>query len=318
MLIKRLSDKFQHYFHVMSEVHPLTWILLYILMLPIFATIYWLMPVDQFRYPEDASLHWGAWLYYSIVTLTTLGFGEYTPAHGFAQAITAVEVMCGLIFLGFFLNAVGSLKSELDVESEVEKQRLAHKSLEKQKLMATIPSLIHSLNIFLAYCYAVTTPEERRTTEETKFNPDFRFSDLKSLFKPSDLPIDRTDRPAAERLLKSADHICLVIDTLQSRVDLTLWPEIMECCFGFVANYQMFSINDPLFSFFSNKTVAGSKDNSEKMNKIEAVIAQWKEDMDLKNNPEIKPIWEFYYFIKENSELTLKLENLLTQVANEK
>ena len=94
----------QHFWKVVSNVRPIVWICLYICLMPLFALVYYLMPDGQFRIPQDAGTDFGSWLYYSIVTITTLGFGDYTPAHGWAQAVTAIEVMCGLIFLGFFLS----------------------------------------------------------------------------------------------------------------------------------------------------------------------------------------------------------------------
>ena len=173
-----ISDRIRHFFHQVSNIRPIVWIGLYVAITPLFALIYWALPDPQFRIPDGAATDYGSWLYYSIVTITTLGFGDYTPAHGWAQAVTAVEVMCGLVFLGFFLNAVGSMKSEIDVESEIEKQRKAHFELEKEKLLKTIPVLLHTLNTFLAYCYAVTTPKADRTSD-SKYNPDFKFSDMR-------------------------------------------------------------------------------------------------------------------------------------------
>ena len=38
-------------------------------------------------------------LYYSFVTLTTLGFGDLSPTVGLPQALTAIEALIGQIFL---------------------------------------------------------------------------------------------------------------------------------------------------------------------------------------------------------------------------
>ena len=37
----------------------------------------------------------------------------------------------------------------------------------------------------------------------------------------------------------------MCLDSLQNRVDLTLWPDLLESSFGFVADYQMYSAEDP-------------------------------------------------------------------------
>ncbi|MDE6741790.1 MAG: potassium channel family protein, partial [Muribaculaceae bacterium] len=141
-------------------------------------------------------------LYYSIVTITTLGFGDYTPAHGMAQCVTAVEVMCGLTILGFFLNAVGSMKSEIDVTSEIERQRKLHTEQERDKLVKMRPLLLKRLNTFIYNC----------------------------------------DNNASQaQLTRSAFNISLALDSLQTRVDLTEWPELLESCFTLVADCQLFT-----------------------------------------------------------------------------
>ncbi len=307
-----LSDRLRHFFHVVSNIRPIVWIGIYVAITPIFALIYWALPDGQFRIPDGAATDFGSWLYYSIVTITTLGFGDYTPAHGWAQGVTAIEVMCGLIFLGLFLNAVGSMKSENDVAAEVERQRKLHFTAEEDKLKKSIPSLIHTLNVFLAYCYAITTPAGKREEGDARYNSDFSFSDLKDLFSPSGLPFDLSGQPVVKRFLQSASHLSLTLDSLHNRVDLTLWRGIEDYSFAFVANWQMFSATDPLTG----------KISEEKQKELEDVIGKIdkgsKGIQEVKNNKYLHPVLELYYYIKENAELAQNLERALTiAVSNE-
>lgn len=303
-MLHRISARIRHYFHVVSNVRPIYWIMLYIALMPVFAVIYFSLPAGQFRIPDGGGTDFGSWLYYSIVTITTLGFGDYTPAGGIAQTLTAVEVMCGLVILGFFLNAVGSMKSEIDLESEVEKQRALHSSQEREKLMKSTPSILHTLNTFLAYCYAVTTPADARKDEEVKYNPDFTFNDMADLFHPSGLPGDRTRLPAATRLMHSATQTSLALDSLQNRVDLALWPDVLEDCFGFVADCQMFASTDEL------------KERPDDYARISSEIASWKGDLIFTDHPELQPVGELYFFIKRTAGYALSLETALTTIAD--
>lgn len=198
----KVSDRIRHFFHVVSNVRPIIWIGSYIGLVPVFAVIYWLLPDGQFRIPDGAGTDFGSWLYYSIVTITTLGFGDYTPAHGWAQTVTALEVMCGLTILGFFLNAVGSMKSEIDVTSEIEKQRMLHSAVQKDKLTKMSPLLLKRLNTFIYHC-------ENNSPESV--------------------------------LTRAAFNISLALDSLQTRVDLSEWPELIENCFTLVADCQIFT-----------------------------------------------------------------------------
>ncbi|MDE5849484.1 MAG: potassium channel family protein [Muribaculaceae bacterium] len=198
----KTSDRIRHFFHVVSNVRPIIWIGSYIALVPVFAFFYWLLPDGQFRIPDGAGTDFGSWLYYSIVTITTLGFGDYTPAHGMAQCVTAIEVMCGLTILGFFLNAVGSMKSEIDVTSEIEKQRQLHTAAERDKLIKVRPLLLKRLNTFIYHC---------------------------------------ENNASHSQLTRSAFNISLALDSLQTRVDLTEWPELLESCFTLVADCQLFT-----------------------------------------------------------------------------
>lgn len=310
-----LSQHLAHFFHVVSNIRPVVWIGLYICVTPIFALIYWALPDGMFRIPDGASSDYGAWLYYSIVTITTLGFGDYTPDHPAAQAFTAIEVMCGLIFLGLFLNAVGSMKSEIDVESEIEKQKALHLAQETDKLRNSFPMVLNSINIFIAYCYAVTTPVSKRNDDDMEFNPDFKFNDLSDLFLPSGLPFDRTSLPAVERLMHATSKTSLVLDSLQQRVDLTLWPELLEECFSFVATYQMFSNTDLMFRNPDRIVLSTDSNDPADVEKIlSQKIAEWKPGIENQIDPDLKSVEELYNFIKENSEVAKKIEVTMTTI----
>ncbi|MCH5235377.1 MAG: two pore domain potassium channel family protein [Muribaculaceae bacterium] len=310
------SQRLAHFFHVVSNIRPVVWIGLYVVIIPIFALIYWALPDSQFRLPEGGSANYGSWIYYSIVTITTLGFGDYTPAMPGAQAVTAIEVGLGLIIMGLFLNAVGSMKSEIDVESEIEKQKALHNAMETEKLQKSIPMVLNSLNIFMAYCYSVTTPIDKREKLDVKYNPDFLFSDLSDMFEPSGLPFDRTNLPAVERLMHSSAQTSLALDSLQQRIDLTLWPQLLEDCFSFVANFQMFSNTDLMFRNPDRIVISDSNGDDLSVEKqLAAKIKNWKPDDDTTLDPNLKAIEELYNFIKENAKTAMEIETLLTELA---
>lgn len=312
-----ISDRLKHFFHVVSNIRPIVWIGIYVCITPIFALIYWGMPDGQFRIPDGGTTDFGSWLYYSIVTITTLGFGDYTPMHGLSQAVTAVEVMCGLIFLGFFLNAVGSMKSEIDVASEVEKQKRIKQAADRELVLRAAPGILNSITSFLAYCYAVTTPQAARTDDEPRYNPDFTFQDMRDLFKPTGLTSDNTRLPAAERLFKSASRLSIALDSLQNRVDLLQWPELLEDCFSFVADYQMFSSED---AFTTRPTQYFSSDSSSEVAKtddaISSAIASFEGEPEAAAQ-ELQPVAELYAFIKKNADVALNIEKVLTRITTE-
>lgn len=308
------SDRSRHFFHIISNVRPLVWIAIYVALIPIFALLYYWLPDGQFRIPDGGGTGYGSWFYYSIVTITTLGFGDYTPAHGGAQALTAIEVMCGMLTIGFFLNAVGSMKSEIDVETEKEKQMRVHRAMEGDKLLREIPILLHKMNLFLAWCWAVTTPFDRRRNGG-EYNADFTFGDMSDMFKPSQLPVDHTRRAAVYGLLQCANHISLSLDSLQQRIDLSLWPELLDDSFDFVSDVQLFASTDNLHEL---RRMLGH-DKGISPDEAEADIAHamktYATPEQAEDEPYLRPAVELYHFIKDTAAIAGRIEVFATKFA---
>lgn len=71
-------------------------------------------------YAFDQALAWGLMdysgsagspltpFYYSIVTYTTLGFGDITPQHWLGEVIIVIEVLLGYTTLGLLLAILGN------------------------------------------------------------------------------------------------------------------------------------------------------------------------------------------------------------------
>ena len=59
-----------------------------------------------FRFIED--LGWLDALYFSFITLSTIGFGDITPATEFGKVVTIVYSIAGLGILAALINAIAS------------------------------------------------------------------------------------------------------------------------------------------------------------------------------------------------------------------
>lgn len=61
--------------------------------------------IDQSSYvsPGEGELDWGELVYFSYITLTTLGYGDITPRTEPAQAAATIEAITGVFFLGFLV-----------------------------------------------------------------------------------------------------------------------------------------------------------------------------------------------------------------------
>lgn len=64
-------------------------------------------------------------LYLSIVTITTLGFGDITPSTSIGKLVVSSEAFAGVVTLGLFLNSISHERSEelVIIEKEIERAR---------------------------------------------------------------------------------------------------------------------------------------------------------------------------------------------------
>ncbi|MDE6804918.1 MAG: hypothetical protein K2J29_09825, partial [Muribaculaceae bacterium] len=112
--------------------------------------------------------------------------------------------------------------------------------------------------------------------------------------------------------LRSAHRTSLCLDSLQTRVDLELWPELLESCFTFVANSQMFTSSDRLSAGAEALMPASGKDAAQHVaDKIASsdVPATRKGDS-------LDSVADLYYYIKANATLARQIETALTKIAS--
>ena len=91
----------------------------YLLLAVFFAYVYGLIEYiypGSLRFPEGwgavkGELHQG-FLYFSVVTLTTLGYGDITPIHPWARAAVMLEAIMGPLYLAILVARLVSLQIE--------------------------------------------------------------------------------------------------------------------------------------------------------------------------------------------------------------
>lgn len=67
-----------------------------------FANAYQLVQLFQpgaFHFPEDTAVRDDVFLYFSFITLATVGYGDVTPVGGFARMLAVIEALAGQIYL---------------------------------------------------------------------------------------------------------------------------------------------------------------------------------------------------------------------------
>lgn len=75
----------------------------------VMAFMYYLIDAEvgeQFKTIPSVSTHWFDYIYFSVVTLTTLGIGDFVPKLFIVKALVSIEVVFGFLMLGMFLYLV--------------------------------------------------------------------------------------------------------------------------------------------------------------------------------------------------------------------
>lgn len=81
----------------------------YLLLIPIFGILYWLNPTF---WPEPLTFIQS--IYFSVITITTLGYGDISPVTETARILSAVEALSGIVLIGLFLNSLVHSRMETE------------------------------------------------------------------------------------------------------------------------------------------------------------------------------------------------------------
>jgi uncharacterized protein YjbI with pentapeptide repeats len=116
----------QDYVEEFREAHPLYYMLWLVLtdcgrsmlrvvlwsagLALIFGVIFYLLGEQSFAMSNQDSLGWSLFttMYYSVVTFTTLGFGDITPRTPLAAGLVMVEVVTGYLMLGILISILAT------------------------------------------------------------------------------------------------------------------------------------------------------------------------------------------------------------------
>jgi hypothetical protein len=211
---------------------------IYLLLIPLFGLIFYFLPETI---GKEVTLIES--LYFSTVTITTLGYGDISPTNDLGRVIAASESLLGITLIGLFLNALSRVRGETSRNEEILKEEATYREGEIAKLNGFY-NLIrplagkHKLSVV-----QVTSPLKSRTQE---YNPDFTLNDMMDLYKPSMLMTQNHHEPAVKYYFSSLIPLNSEISDLIKNVDLRLFPELEKHCLSFVGAVHSFDFSDAI------------------------------------------------------------------------
>ena len=164
----------------MLSRNPLAWFVVYLLVIVVFAFTFWLLPAGSLNSEVNALDA----CYFSIVTITTLGYGEINPVSDMAKIAASAEAIAGIVVIGLFLNSLWQRFTATVEAAQEEKVRkeLRENSLKSLKSMWRYMRTV--LDEYKIMIYELTTPMADRD-DARAIRIGFSFSDLRDLYRPS-------------------------------------------------------------------------------------------------------------------------------------
>ena len=225
---------------------PRVYGIIYLVLIPAYAMVYFWFP--GLIGNERSFL---ACLYFSTVTITTLGYGDITPLGQAGQLVTASEALLGVVSIGLFLNAIASARSDTVRAEQAEKERKTLEADQRARLNGhyrLIQPIVKKYRLsVIEITHPVTEPSEQ-------YNPDFKLNDMKDMYQPTRLSKSPLLRSAIIGYFEVSDNLYEEISDLIKRVDLRHFPEIEQLCLQICQVISEFDYSGKILSALNTRT----------------------------------------------------------------
>lgn len=244
----------------------------YLSLIPLYAIAFSFLPESSLQLNNHDSGFFSN-LYFSIITITTLGYGDITAVGKIGQLLTASESLLGIVLIGLFLNSL-SHQHGIEVQ-EIEKKKQQKRDEEHAIERFSAFNQLVELNIkrYRIYSIQITTPISERKPNTT-VNENFSFNDMQDLFKPTLRLSDHHFTPAIDYYFKSLQELVGSLEELVKLGYTQRWPDLESICLEFIEtsrelDFSAYILNQPRISIGEQK---GSEFDAEMIKKHEGEV----------------------------------------------
>jgi type II secretory pathway pseudopilin PulG len=237
----------------------------YLVCILLFAIIYYFLPVGSFKVQNVDIGNPITCLYFSTITITTVGYGDVSPMSIAAQIVVTLEPILGLFLIGFFLNSLAQRQSQKISQEEKENAAQKEFALMKKRLLKAHEVLTLTISNYEHYVFALTTPIVRRVIEPIRVNKNFEFQDLQDLFEPTFFEAAPNDS-SVKHYFRRQNELTNEIKAFLLSTELTPWPDAELVCREILINCSHADIAE---------TIAGHEKNSQEKQAIVNIIKNY-------------------------------------------
>jgi len=294
-----------HLILAVGRCQPRFYALAYFALIPIFAAAYAYTPGLSLQCAQSDACGKFQALYFSTVTITTLGYGDVIPKGWATQAAAGMEALLGIVVIGLFLNSLSFAISSAAQQMEAESQRRAQRSAE----LVRFRNFLSVVRVYLAryrrYVIVATTPIGQQRQEKLRSGVDIaqdykslKISDLRDILKPTLLLSDDPLRSSAFYYFKAQDDLLQAIREFMQSVDLSRWPDIEQLCRKWIENCADWDWRDGILVWEKDYNSQNSLGRI-----FEKMLAEWTGGADLLPSNGVNPFIALFHLIKNSLEI---------------
>jgi len=276
---------------------------IYLFTIPFYALLYYLFPHTL---NEDISIIDS--IYFSTITITTLGYGDLSPITDLGKILTASESIVGITLIGLFLNALSRVR--------IEELRLKDKKKERERYKCKqLAKLNGHKNIILPLLvnYKKSVNELTNIEDLKEYNKNFLFSDMFQLYDNISIASESFKKSEVKYYFETLIDLNQEITSLIKSVDLRLFPSLEKDCLILLNNTHSFDYSD--FIIKSKNTKVGDESIS---TVVKEKIKEFKGEprIDSSLDPVLEPYVALYFQVKNNmvqvENISLNFDNLIS------
>ena len=276
--------------------------------IPFFAIIYYFLPADSWNMSIEDRTSFGDFLYFSIVSITTLGFGDICPITTCSRFFVALESIGGIVFIGLFLNSLSSEQAKRVSDYEKERQNEEYYEIERNKLNLQRKMFETRINRYLLSAYCLVTPIEKRKFTDTKIDVDeITFNDMYDMFRQTLLLTQDINTSSLEMFLHVQDELFAEMSDLLKIVNVGYWTYLLIPMNNFMLYCVEFDYKDSLLGI--KHMSLGGKPASECFSEI---IKNHNGDLEFKPSNAMNQFIALFNLIVKNLKEIERIQDALT------
>jgi hypothetical protein len=224
---------------------------IYLILIPIFAFLYLLLSPTNFSGDHSGSMDsFLTCLYYSTVTITTLGYGDISAKTEIAQLFVILETILGVITIGLFLNSISIKKSIELSQAQKEKDEKEKFQLECEKILRHNKIIEQNMQFYLSYANYVAVSRNDRDSDKL-LSKSFTLNDMKDMFRPTYRMTDNFQEPAIKYYYKHQAALEESIKNLVLDINFSYWKDLEQHCIEFLSNCKTYNFSESLLAILN-------------------------------------------------------------------